>query len=264
MSWVIALAVGLAAGTHIATWGMYKDSPHEGFTVRRYSRSILLAALAALAVQALARLDLMSAGGIFVLFGTAYCCERAAVEFWKTFLREEDQSKYSIPMQFAVKGNVVHRRAARLLVGAAVVGGVLLLGAGILALAELPWPGTAVLVVVGSVGGWVSALGGAWKDAPIEGFETAKFFRSPVIAAVYGFILTHFTDSYVLVPLGALGYTIATLETYKTFFFPSRPRGKFAGKPVLFPEMLRTRNAFVPVYVAIWAGVAATLVMGLR
>ena len=266
MSWLIALATGIAAGTHTATWGMYKDSPHEGFTWRRYARSIIIAALAALVVQALARLDLTTAGGIFVLFGVTYVCERALVEFWKTFLREEDQSKYFIPMQLAVKGKVVQDRGKRLLAGAGVAGAALLIAAGVLWIERSapPWPEALVLVAVGSVGGWFSAFGGAWKDAPIEGFETLKFFRSPIIAAIYAFILMRFTSSYVLVPLGALGYTIATLETYKTFFFPSKPRGKFAGKPVLFPEMLRRRNAFVPVYVAIWIGIAVTLVLGLR
>lgn len=266
MSWLVALAVGIAAGAHTATWGMYKDSPHEGFTYLRYARSIVIATLAALVVQAVAGLDLGTAGGIFVLFGVTYVCERAIVEFWKTFLREEDQSKYFIPMQFAVKGRVVEDRRKRLLVGAGVVLTALLLAAGVLALerAELPWPETLLLVSIGSVGGWFSAVGGAWKDAPIEGFELLKFFRSPVVAAGYAWILSHFTHSYVLVPLGALGYTIATLETYKTFFFPNKPRGKFAGKPVLHPEMLRRRNAFVPLYVAIWLGVLTTLWIGLR
>ena len=32
----------------------------------------------------------------------------------------------------------------------------------------------------------------------------------------------------------AEGFTVATLETYKTFFFPTKPRGKFANKPILF------------------------------
>ena len=45
--------------------------------------------------------------------------------------------------------------------------------------------------------------------------------------------------------MAGLGFTIFTLETYKTFFFPSKPRGKFAGKPILFPDMLRRRQPFV-------------------
>ncbi|MGH7574085.1 MAG: hypothetical protein ACREM1_03005 [Longimicrobiales bacterium] len=266
MDLIIAATVGLTAGAHTATWGMFKDSPHEGFTWRRYSRSIWLAAILALIVQAVARLDLATAGGLVVLFGVTYVCERACVEFYKTFIREEDQSKYSIPMQFAIKGRVVHGRGKRWLAGALAVAAALFLGANVYMLRRVstPLPETGLLIMVGSIGGWFSAFGGAWKDAPIEGFELAKFFRSPVVAAGYAFLLSHFTSSFFLIPLGALGFTIATLETYKTFFFPSKPRGKFADKPVLFPEMLRRRNSFVPLYVGIWLVVIVTFVVALR
>ena len=50
---------------------------------------------------------------------------------------------------------------------------------------------------------------------------------------------------------------MAATETYKTFFFPSKPRGKFAGRPVTFPDMLVRRYWAVPVYVMIWLGVIA-------
>ena len=265
MEWLIALGVGLVAGTHTATWGMYKDSPHEGFTWPRYARSIVLAGGLAVLIQAIAGLDLWGAGGLFVLFGVTYVVERACTEFYKTFLREEDQSKYFIPMQFAVKGRVVQSRGARLAAGLGVA-------SAALALAALVWwversidarPGLLVVALVGGIGGWFSAFGGAWKDAPIEGFETLKFFRSPLIATLYALILSRFTDNLFLIPLGALGFTIATLETYKTFFFPSKPRGKFAGKPITHPAMLERRNRFVPVYVGIWAALAVTLVVGL-
>ncbi len=265
MTWILAAIVGLLAGTHTATWGMYKDSPHEGFTWRRYSRSIWLAAILALVVQSLARLDLTTAGGLFVLFGVTYVCERACVEFYKTFLREEDQSKYFIPMQFAVKGKVVRDRRARWAAGAGVASAAVLLALGVRLLQGIavPVPQTALLIGVGSIGGWFSAFGGAWKDAPIEGFELPKFFRSPLIAAGYAFVLSRFTDSLFLIPLGALGYTVATLETYKTFFFPRKPRGKFAGKPISHPEMLVTRQRFLPVYVAIWTAIVVTLLIGI-
>ena len=68
----------------------------------------------------------------------------------------------------------------------------------------------------------------------------------------------------VVVALAAIGYTIATTESYKTFLFPSRPRGKFAGKPVQFPEILRKRNRVVPVYLGIWVAVLLMLAEGVR
>ncbi len=265
MTAMLAAAVGLLAGIHTATWGMYKDAPHEGFSLWKYFRSILLATAIAVVIARLAGLDPRQAADLVVLFGSTYAVERGLAEWYKTFLREEDQSKYFIPMQFAIFGKVVKSRGARLAAGAGYIG---MLAAMVLLVLwvdrAVPKPHPILLtVLVGGIGGWISAFGGAWKDAPIEGFETLKFFRSPLFAAGYAFILSRFTDSYFLIPLGALGFTIATLETYKTFFFPSKPRGKFAGKPVLYPDMLRRRNWFIPVYAAIWLALIVTLVLGL-
>ncbi len=265
MNLVCELLVGAAAGAHTSTWGMYKDAIHEGFTVPRYLRSTIISLVWAPILARIAELDATTAAGIVVLFGLTYAVERATTEFWKTFIRDEDQSKYFIPMQFHVFGHVPRGRVTRLLVGLGYVG----VGVGLvwLVMRVQPAAGTGgplwQILLVASAGGWYSACAGAFKDAPIEGFEWLKFFRSPLWAAFYGFLVSQFTTSYVLIALAATGYTVATLETYKTFFFPSKPRGKFAGKPITHPEMLRTRQRFVPLYVAIWVGVVAVFVVGL-
>jgi len=103
----------------------------------------------------------------------------------------------------------------------------------------------------------IVAVGGGWKDAPKEGFDLVKFFRSPLMTMAWALLLSRFTDSSLLIAVGAIGFERATAETYKTFFFPSRPRGKFSGKPVTHPEMLRRRIYFVPVYLTIWVLVVA-------
>jgi hypothetical protein len=259
MQLAIAAVIGLLAGTHCATWGMYKDAPHEGFTVRRYSRSIVVGLLTALGLHLLLRLDLTSAAAMVLFFGLCYVTERGIVEVYKTFIREEDQSKYFIPMQFHVKGKVVQSRSARLLAGFGYVVIVVAALIGIHALqdVELGIPRLVMVLLIGSIGGWISAFGGAWKDAPIEGFEIFKFFRSPLMTMFYAFLFSFLTDSYLMIALTALGYERATIETYKTFFFPNKPRGKFAGKPVHFPEMLSRRHYFVPLYVGIWLVVIA-------
>lgn len=265
MQWIIVVLVGLLAGTHTATWGMYKDAIHEGFTFRRYSRSILLSAAVAPVAYLVTGLDALRVGDLVVLFGLVYVVERALTEFYKTYVRTEDQSKYFIPMQFHVFGSVVRSRAVRLAIGiphAALVVALVLLVAWV----QRTWahvPLWVLALTVGSLGGWISAFFGAWKDAPIEGFETLKFFRSPVVAAMYAVLLSTFSGNLVLIALAAEGFTVATLETYKTFFFPSRPRGKFAGKPVLFPRMLRLRQLFVPLYVLIWIFVVSGFVLAL-
>jgi hypothetical protein len=266
MTAILAAAVGLLAGIHTATWGMYKDAPHEGFSGWKYARSIVLAAVVAVVVAGGWGLDPTRAADFVVLFGATYAVERAMAEIYKTFLREEDQSKYFIPMQFSVFGTVVRSRGARLLAGAgyiAVCLGMILLVTAIERASPDPTPLGTVLAV-GGLGGWISAFGGAWKDAPKEGFQTLKFFRSPFIATVYAVLLSRLTDDLVLTTLAALGFTIATTETYKTFFFPSKPRGKFAGMPVLFPDMLRKRQPFIALYAAIWLLVIGAWIAAVR
>jgi len=166
-------------------------------------------------------------------------------------------------MQFSVQGNVVKSRTLRLSAGSGYLVGVL----GVAYLVYFLQQSGAIsnnwvaVLIMGSFGGWISAFGGAWKDAPKEGFETLKFFRSPSMALGYAIMLANFTDNYLYICFGGLGFTIATIETYKTFFFPSRPRGKFSGKEIQFPEWLNKRQYFVPLYITIWVAVIITLII---
>ena len=264
MTLLVTLLLGAAVGAHASTWGMYKDAPHEGFTWPQYLRSLLLSIAIAPLVSRVFAVEPTSAATALILFGCIYAMERAILEAWKTFFRAEDQSKYTIPMQLAVFGKTVGSRAARFFFGVlyvgAIVGGLLLLRS------YQPAPGTSLLflaVTIGALGGWYSAFGGAWKDAPIEGFQILKFFRSPLIAASFAYLLFRLGATPVQGTFGAIGYTVATTETYKTFFFPSKPRGKFAGKPVRFPDWLEKRKRFVPLYLLIWILILAGFVVAL-
>lgn len=257
MEFLIAILTGLISGLHTSTWGMYKDSPHEGFTWPKYFRSMIVGAIYAPIVWQLTGLDITTATGIFLLWGSTYLAERATLEIWKTFLRTEDQSKYFIPMQLHVFGKVVESKRDRYIAAFFYVGGIVLVGWGLISLwnlyksGGLGWNPYVILLFL-SVGGWISAFGGAWKDAPLEGFEWFKFFRSPGIAYFWAWVAANLTDNFVVITLCSIGFTIATIETYKTFFFPSKPRGKFQGKPILFPDMLQMRQKFIPVYVVCW------------
>jgi hypothetical protein len=261
----MAFLIGLLAGAHTSSWGMYKDAPHEGFTLPKYFRSIVVAALVAIALQAWLGFDLRSASHLAVLFGLTYAVERLAHELWKSFLREEDQSKYFIPMQFGVRGKPVQSRAVRWSVLAAILAGILLLIRLAVVLQDrygATAPDWLVLVTIGSLGGWLTAFGGAWKDAPVEGFETLKFFRSPLVALFWATVMAFFTDNWIFLAVAGAGYSVATIETYKTFFFPSKPRGKFAGKPILYPQILERRKVVAVLYACIWAAMLAILVLG--
>lgn len=269
MEILIVMLTGLFAGLHTSTWGMYKDSPHEGFGWGKYLRSTIASLLLAPVVWHFTGLDVNTASGIFLLWGCIYLGERLIMEVWKTFLRTEDQSKYFIPMQLHVLGKVVESKRDRYIAAFFYVGGIILIGWLLIWLwgrhqaGELDWNPYVILLLL-SIGGWISAFGGAWKDAPIEGFETFKFFRSPAVAYFWGWVAANLTDNFVAITMCSIGFTIASIETYKTFFFPSRPRGKFQGKPIDFPDMLKRRQSFVPVFIAAWiyviiAGVKAFL-----
>jgi hypothetical protein len=244
---------------------MYKDAIHEGFAAGRFARSVVVGAAVAVAMQAALGLPLPGAAALAVLFGLAYAGERGVVEVWKTFVRDEDQAKYFIPMQFSVRGVPVANRGARIAAGALYVAGV---GGCLVAIAQLDQraadPRSAARLALAALAmGSIIAFGGAWKDAPKEGFDTLKFFRSPGMTVLFALLLSRLTDSYLQATVAAIGYERAAAETYKTFFFPSRPRGKFAGKPVRYPEMLSRRRRFVPAYVAIWAAVLASGMLAL-
>lgn len=254
-----AAAVGLGVGLHAATWGVFKDSPHEGFHWPRFVRSPVIGVLAALTLGALLPWPGGVAGAV-LMFGAAYAVERFLVETWKTFFRAEDQAKYTIPMRLAVRGTPVRSAAVRAILGVLYFAG----GFGVLAAVRwighnVPEDGWLLVALAGSAGGWISAFGGAWKDAPIEGFETFKFFRSPGVAFTYALMLSRFTPDLGIVMLASTGLTIASLETWKKFSRPNEPGGKFAGKPIRFPLMLQHRYRLVPLYAAITGVVAMAL-----
>jgi hypothetical protein len=266
VNYAIALVIGLLAGLHTSTWGMYKDAPHEGFTWPKYFRSTIVCALLAVGTQHVVQWDLGDPGTRFVFFGLMYCLERAATEFWKYFIREEDQSKYFIPMQFGIMGKPMKDAKKRITIGVIVAIICVLIFFGLQALERRfadDVPTIVLCLTVGAVFGWISAFGGAWKDAPVEGFETFKFFRSPGVAAACAALVVHFTSSWTVLAIAAEGFTVMGIETYKTFFFPNKPRGKFAGKPILHPQYLEFRKGFVPLYFGIWILVLGHLVWGL-
>jgi hypothetical protein len=222
--------LALLAGTHAATWGAFKDSPFEGFKPTSFVRSIVLAVVAA-AVLATAT-DLETTMAPIVFLGVLYAVERLATELWKSFLREDNQDAYAIPMRIAILGRTVDGRFTRYFMGFVVLVAVLLMAFVAAALQPAGGGPLPLLVVVGGIGGWLTAVGGAWKDAPVEGFSGWKFLRSPVVATAWTLVLLPFTQDWVALTFAAAGLSVLSIETYKTFFTGGRPPGKFDGKPV--------------------------------
>ena len=255
-------AVGGLAGVHAASWGAYKDSPFEGFRWASWVRSVLLAALLAVA---LVRLTPLGQGGDLVLVAlVVYAAERLATEGWKAILREDDQSAFTIPMRLGIRGRTVDHRGLRYAAGG------LLLVAVVGAALAVRWvqsadlaPWWLLVAVCGGGAGWATAVGGAWKDAPIEGFSGWKFLRSPVVATAWAVVLSPRTDDVLVLGLAAGGAAVASIETWKTFFTGDRAPGKFDGRStVAVPGAVRTLagSAHALVWLAFAGIVVAELV----
>jgi hypothetical protein len=198
----MTILIGLLAGAHTSSWGMYKDAPHEGFTLPKYFRSIVVATLVAIAIDRLTGFGPDTFAHAAVFFGMVYAGERLLVELWKTFIREEDQSKYFIPMQFGVFGKPIKSRAVRWAILAAVVAVITVTIWAVTRLqAAYPDAPKWLVILLTSAGGWFSAFGGAWKDAPVEGFETFKFFRSPFIAMTWSTVMAFLDWHWVFIGL---------------------------------------------------------------
>ncbi len=262
MSMVHAVILGVVAGTHAATWGAFKDSPFEGFKPVSFIRSIALATVVAVVLSVTTDLDATLSP--VVLLGVLYATERLATEWWKSFFREDDQDAYAIPMRVAVAGRPIDARLPRYLTAVVVLTGLVLSAGAAAALQPAGGGPVWLLVVVGGVGGWLTAVGGAWKDAPVEGFSGWKFLRSPVVATVWTMLLLPFTHDWIAMTVAAAGLSVLSIETYKTFLTGGRPPGKFDGKPVRpVPGGRRDRcrlvHAGVFVGLACAAGLAALL-----
>jgi hypothetical protein len=230
MSITYVVVLALLTGTHAATWGAFKDSPFEGFKLVSFVRTIVLAIAAVATLTTASDLEVTMAPLVFV--GVLYAIERLGTELWKSFLREDDQDAYAIPMRIAILGRTVDGRFHRYLMGFGILVAVVVMAFVAAALQPADGGSLYLLVLVGGIGGWLTAVGGAWKDAPVEGFSGWKFLRSPVVATAWTIMLLPFTHDWVALAFAAAGLSVLSIETYKTFFTGGRPPGKFDGKPV--------------------------------
>ena len=255
-----AVLVGALSGLHAASWGAYKDSRFEGFRATKFLRSVLLGVAVAMPVGLL--LGKAGTDALLVAVGVTYASERLLTEWWKAIVRNDDQRAYTIPMRLAVHGHTVEAPRVRYAVGLAVALGLLAAVAGTTwAQAHAPELPAAVLVALAGSSGWLTAFGGAWKDAPVEGFQLAKFFRSPVVATTWACVLLSFTDRLAVLAVASGGLSVATIETYKTFLAGGAP-GKFGDKQVRYAAE-RVRSACRTLHGWIYALMTLVLAAGL-
>lgn len=248
-----ALAVSICAGLFTACWGAYKDAPYEKFSHTSFWRSVLFAVLIFCvwwAIPALrARVQQLS---LFQVFFLSMGTERIAIEIYKPCFRTEDQSKYLIPQDMSFGGVHVAHPIARPAIGVVLIAAtiaLMLVGTEITS-----YPAHLVVAVLTGV---FICIGGAGKDAPFEGFQWNKFFRSAIVLAVVSPVFYAIGPT----PLGLLifiygGFERILVESYKTYFTPYKP-GKFLpDSPVIDEEFVREREPLRYVALVICIGVA--------
>mgnify|MGYP005850402869 CR=1 FL=1 len=235
------LVMAVLAGLMTASWGAYKDTPYEGFRWESFLRSVV-STLGFFVVLGwmMEMFDMEASVVLLVLAAMAF--ERISHEIWKgLFRRKQRKGIYKIPQSFHYLGRVVPYRW-RLPLGIGVV--LFLVGASYWSV-QIKTEGVLWLMVGVSVAVFAS-VGGAWKDAPIEGFNWLKFPRSFLLIMGCFWLLKSLTDSLLILIMGAAGLERIMVEFYKSFVVKRTP-GKFVER-VKYGEWKDKRWVFVLSY----------------
>ena len=193
--------------------------------------------------------------GLVQMFFLIMGLERFLAEIYKGFFRTEDQQKYFVPSRITFFGrpitsDLVRHSAGVLIV--AIVFAFLLVAAPIKSF----WG----YLVTGYCTGLLVALGGAYKDAPFEGFKWLKFQRSGVVLAALSPLFYFLGNPEHPVGLGFLIYMNGglerfTVEYYKTYI-QRNMSGKFQPNLPRIQRELDTREKFHYAALVIIAGLA--------
>ena len=241
---LIPFAVVCASGLYTSLWGAFKDSPYEGYKPWTFPRSVLFHVVI---FAVLYSLDPFASSfrslKLFQMFFLVMGLERFLAELYKGFFRTEDQSKYFVPSRITFLGKHVDSDVLRYLVGTVLV-------AGVCGVALIPTPVTSfwTFLAVAYGTGLVVSLGGAYKDAPFEGFKWLKFQRSAAVLAVASpvFYFINIPDNPI--SIGFLIYMNGGLERFLVGYYKTYIQRNMSGKfrPDLdrIQECMDTREKF--------------------
>ena len=249
------LAVCAISGLYTSLWGAFKDCPYEGFKPRTFPRSVAfhLAIFLLLCVLPENRESLLRMSLVQVFFATMGL-ERFLAELYKGFFRTEDQCKYFVPSRITFFGRHVASDLARYAAGVVLVLGVfavLLVGYRVMSFFGF--------LAVAYATGLIVSLGGAYKDAPFEGFSPLKFQRSALVLAVLSPVFYFLNVAQTPVTLGFLVYMNGGLERfvveyYKTYI-QRNMSGKFRPDLPRIQTLIDTREKYHYTALAIVVGV---------
>lgn len=228
-------------GLITASWGAYKDSPYEGFSPFSFVRSVVVTSLYYFGLKYFLTHNNFSSHPLLVML-SAIAFERLTQEFNKAFIRKtQRENTYKIPQLFHYMGNVFSY-VERLLIGLAVI---IVLLTGLFLLIKTRISGYS-WIWIGLLMATIPSIGGAYKDAPIEGFDIKKFPRSFLIMFSSIVLLHTLTDNMMILVAAGAGLERVLVEYYKTFVIRSIP-GKFIGN-VISPEWISKRRMFIYSY----------------
>ena len=250
----LVIVTVILSGLYTSLWGAFKDSPYEYFKPKTFPRSIWFS----LAIWGFyqwflplfgAEVPGLSVVNLFQLFFFVMGVERFVAELYKGFFRTEDQSKYFIPSRVTLLGKPVRSELLRRSSG-------ILLVTLTLAVAFLPWPMHTYwqFLIVAYCTGLLVSVGGAYKDAPFEGFQPLKFQRSAVVLAVASPLFYYLGP----VSLGVLifmngGLERFLVEYYKTYI-KRNMSGKFRPDLKIYQKQKASREKF---HIAAWVIIVA-------
>lgn len=207
---LLYLLAGTIGISNMVIWGLYGDLLIENFSYKKVLRSFFIGLIFSIYLFWVnSTLPSILVALIVIAF------ERATTEIYKALIRDERQVKYKIPSDL----NIDFPRWIEKTVGVLLI----LLITYLFKIVNFEIN----LVVLFLIAAFFPALGGMIKDAPYEGFETLKFFRSPIVVLVVGYLLfrgfPEYSQKYLLFSLWG-GERIIS-EFYKKIL-----NGKIPGK----------------------------------
>ena len=245
---ILFMLMGIAAALIVTGWQGYKDSPWENFAFRKFARSYFFATIAGLIFYYLDTLKILSFDNLGVLLLTILSIERAIGELYKGFIRKKSHPEYvKLFERLHIKFKSTTIRVITGILFAIVLTGAILILLTQLITHILLLPSIMAGLIVGLIGGTLSAAGGAIKDSQFEGFRFKKFIRSPIVGMLGGLILIRFSNNPLLLLLSVTGFERVVVELYKTFIL-KQVRGIFEYQKPVYVFWLKNRWIFFVLY----------------
>ena len=254
----LPLFVSIVSGLYTSLWGAFKDSPYEGFKPKTFPRSIYFHVILFFALYFLPPFySVFRTLSLFQLFFVVMGLERFLAELYKGFLRTEDQDKYFVPSRITFLGVYVDndwvRRGAGLL---------LVTGVFAVLLIQIPIVRSMTFLLVAYGSGLIVSLGGAYKDAPFEGFKWLKFQRSAVVVSLASPLFYFANDSTYPIALGFLIYMNGGLERFIVEYYKTYIQRNMSGK--FRPDLERIQtyiNAREIFHYAAWVIIVSLVIL---